>query len=328
MEKIFVGNPHYFERQGEIISAEQLVYLIMDMPFGCQLNCLKCYRQKNIRPDTLSSRIRKKTISEAKELGARVFVLPGEGEPLLYWNKTKYLVKHADSLGLITILYTNGICLTEAVAQFLFDHNVSLVISCDAFNAAKYRKLTGGGNIKVVKKNFKMAARIYQKGVTFVDDVMQTRLALISIASKDNVDEIPSLKKWVDNSRAYFICNFPVKIGAAEENWEILVGDQEQHLREIAQKYSDTHFGGLTSPTRDGRCAALYHGITIDANGLILPCPASVDLAVGRLGENSLAELHKKALNYAKANNCPPCILRFNPNPKLRYHDGLYIAPS
>ena len=326
MKKILVGNPCYFELRGEIISAEQPIYLIMDMPFGCQLNCLKCYRRKNIRPDKLSIELRKKTISEAKEIGAKVFALPGEGEPLLYWETTRALIEHADSLGLITILYTNGICLTEDIAQFLFEHNVSLVVSCDSFNAERYHKLTGGGDINVAKKNLEMATRIYQNGVSLLGDTMQTRMALISIVGKDNVDEISLLKKWAEESQVYFICNFPVKMGGAEENWATLVGDQEPQLREIAQKYSETHFGGITTPTLDGRCAALYHGITIDTNGLILPCPASVDLAVGYLGEGSLAELRTKALEYANSNGCPPCILRFNPNPELRKHDGIIIT--
>ena len=326
MKKIFVGNPHYFERRGEITSSDQLVYLIMDMPFGCQLNCLKCYRRKNIQPDTLSLDIRKKTISEAKELGAKVLALPGEGEPLLYWNETRALIEHANSLDMITILYTNGICLTEEVARLLFNHDVSLVISCDSFDTERYRKLTDGGDIKIARKNFEMVSRIYQNGVAFTDDVMQTRLALISIVSKDNASEIPTLKEWADESQAYFICNFPVKMGNANDNWDVLAGDRESQLRDIAQKYSDTHFGGLTTPTNDGRCAALYHGITIDANGLILPCPASVNLAVGYLNKGSLMELREKALTYARNNDYPPCILRFNPNPEFKKHDGLIIT--
>lgn len=326
MEKIFVGNPRYFEQRGEITSPEQLIYLIMDMPFGCQLKCLKCYRKLAIRPDALNLRTRKNTISEAAELGAKVFALPGEGEPLLYWDQTKALIAHAHSLGLITILYTNGIHMTENITHFLFDHGASPIFSCDSIDTGRYRKLTGVGSLGTARKGFEMLARVYRDGVARSGDTMQTRLSLISIACKDNASEIPALKQWAGESDAYFICNFPVKIGNAVKNWEVLVGNQEARLREIAQKYSDTHFGGLTTPTCDGRCAALYHGITVDADGSVLSCPASVGQSVGRIDEGNVSSLHNEVLHHAKINGSPSCILRFNQNPEPRKHDGLIIT--
>jgi MoaA/NifB/PqqE/SkfB family radical SAM enzyme len=324
MEKIFVGSPRYFEFK-EAISEDQLLYLIMDMPFECQLDCLKCYRRKHIFKDNLGFNLRKKTILDAKNLGARALGIPGEGEPLLYWDMTKTLIEYANNLNLTTLLYTNGLCLTEDIIQFLFDHDVSLVVSCDSFKAENYRKLTGGGDVKVIKENLKMAAEIYRSGVALFGGMMQVRMALISIVNQINADEMLTLKKWADKANVYFICNFPVQMGNAKKNWEVLVGNRETELRAIAQEYSDTHFGGITTPTSDGRCAALYHGIAIDTNGLVLPCPASVDLSVGCIGEATLSELREKALDYARRNYSPPCILRFNPNPEPREHDGVII---
>jgi MoaA/NifB/PqqE/SkfB family radical SAM enzyme len=208
--KFLVGNPSHLELK-ERIKENELTYLIMDLPFECNYNCMKCYRKSNILTEDINLDLRKEKIREAKELEARVLCIAGEGEPLFHKKTTKELVEYANSLDIITILYTNASLLDKKTAQFLFEHNTTLITSVDSFNPDVYRELTGGGDIKRVKENLKVAREIYEKGIKKLNNrTIETRLGLISIVSNQNKNEIQQIKNWCGDE-VFYICNYPVK---------------------------------------------------------------------------------------------------------------------
>lgn len=316
--KVLVGNPGYYYEFGGGITENQLLFLILDLPFGCNLKCLKCYRKREVHFERVDIAVHKRLIQEAKQLGARVVVIPGEGEPLLCWETVRDIFGYCAELGLDVLLYTNGTLLDEDKARFLFDHGVSLIISCDSLKPQTYRTLTGG-DVNVVKTNLEMVREIYRPAVVKCDNVITTRLAIITIVQRFNIAEVSELHDWCGDD-IFHIVNFPIEEGGAKENWKELVSNQFDELVAIAHQYTDTGIGGLSTPTRDGRCAALYHGLTIDTDGRVLVCPASVNNSVGSIGDADLAELRKRALEFLQSKGCPLCLARDITSPALKNH--------
>ncbi len=318
--KILVWNPDYFESQN-ILSQQDLLCVLMDFPFDCNYACLKCYRKKDIHFDKMYVQERMKKISEAAELGAKVLYIPGEGEPLYHFEEIKTLISHWNSLWMITTLYSNGSLLTEDVSQFLFDNNVSVIVSIDSIVPQTYEYLTGGGDINLVKQNITKAKEIFSQDAKVVDGKMHSRLWVITIVTNQNKDEIGEVKErcW---DKVFYICNFPIKKGGAEDNRDDLVWNNFEELKTISHKYTDTWYAGLSAPLKDGRCVALHNGITIDTDGNVLVCPASVNKSVGNIKDASLWDLHKKIHEFTSACWSPKCIARDIDESVFKHHDG------
>ena len=68
---------------------------------------------------------------------------------------------------------------------------------------------------------------------------------------------------------------------------------------------------------------ALYHGLTIDTDGEVLVCPASVETTVGNIRHHNIKELHEKVLEFIENNGSPSCIQRHVRKSILKYHDGI-----
>lgn len=321
-KKILVGSAAYLEMEGRL-NSDGLYAIIMDLPFKCNHDCQKCYRTSNMSMEDLDLELRKGVIRQARDLGARVMYIPGEGEPLLHKEVTRDLAAFNDSLGLITILYTNGSLLDEDTARFLFDHNVSLITSVDSFDPEVHKELAGRRDLYMVKRNLEKARDIYRTGIRR-EDIIKTRLALITIITQQNKDEISEIRDWCGNE-VFYICNFPIKAGSAVKNWDKLVGDNLQELREISHRFTETGYAGLSAPLKDGRCSALYNGVTIDTDGEVLVCPASVDTSVGNIKDADLKVLWEKVRTYAEQNGRPSCIARDGREKTFRLHDGTIV---
>src|SRR3989338_8386082 len=130
-KKLLVGNPNQLEVDGQI-GEDELSYVVMNLPFGCNYSCSKCYRDDNKSSDSIDLDTRLKVISQAKDLGARVLCIPGEGEPLTNRDLTMQLIDHANAVGLISILYTNGSFLNRDTVDKLFNKKVTLITSLDS----------------------------------------------------------------------------------------------------------------------------------------------------------------------------------------------------
>ncbi len=319
-KKVLVGNPTFYQLDSHI-GKNELLYIIMDFPFGCNYNCPKCYRRQNVSFDNIFIKLRKRIIKKASELGAKVVGIPGEGEPLYHLEEIKEIIEFNNSLGLTTILYTNGSLLNRELVQFFFDNNVSLIVSIDSLEKDTYNDLTGGGDIEKIKENMKIAKEIYSNGVQHKDNILITRLGVITIVTKQNMDEISKIKNWCGDD-IFFICNFPIKEGNATKNWTKLVGNDLDDLIKISHKFTDTGTGGVSTPLKDGKCVALYNGITVDTNGNVLVCPASVNTIIGNIKDETLVQLWKKIKEYTQKKGNPKCIARYVDKNFFRSHDG------
>lgn len=318
MKKVLVGNPSYYELEGTV-DRDRLLMLILDLPFGCQFSCLKCYRRETAHSESIDLELYKRVISQAREMGVKVVTFPGEGEPLTQWEALKELIEHTDQCGLVSMVYTNGALLDRAKIEWMYNHNVTLILSCDSFDPDIYRTLSGGGNIATVMLNLELAKEIYGQAVKEKDEHIITRLGMISIVQRQNKNEISTIHDWCGND-VFHIANYPIPEGAAKKNWELIVGGKLEELKAIAQEFTDTGRGGLTAPMKDGCCVALYHGITINARGDVQVCPAAVNNIVGNIKDANLDELRARCLEFLEEKGSPLCLARDIQNPNLQNH--------
>lgn len=310
-KKLLVGNPNQLEVDGQI-KEDELSYVAMNLPFGCNYSCSKCYRDDNKSFDSVNLDTRLDVISQARDLGAKVFCIPGEGEPLTNRDLTMQLIDHADAAGLISILYTNGSLLNQETVNELFNKNVTLITSLDALNPETYLKLTGFRGFDRVMKNLKNVREIYKAGNRVRENgLIETRWGVITIINQHNKGEIPKIREFCGDD-AFFICNYPINKGRAKSVWDSYVGTQENLIELIrtANMYTDTLVAGLSSPTRSGQCIMLNNGITIDTNGNAHACPAMVDTNLGSITNTSVRDIWKKTRNYTQSKGNPLCLSR------------------
>jgi len=310
-KKLLVGNPNQLEVDGQI-GEDELSYVVMNLPFGCNYSCSKCYRDDNKSSDSIDLDTRLKVISQAKDLGARVLCIPGEGEPLTNRDLTMQLIDHANAVGLISILYTNGSFLNRDTVDELFNKKVTLITSLDSLNPEMYLKLTGFKEFDRVIRNLENVRETYKAGNrTRENGLIETRWGVITIINQHNKGEIPAIKEFCGDD-AFFICNYPINKGGARSVWDSYVGTPEDliELVRTANMYTDTLVAGLSAPTRSGQCIMLNNGVTIDTNGNAHACPAMVDTNLGNIADTSVREIWQKTRDYTQSKGNPLCLAR------------------
>ncbi len=310
-KKLLVGSPNQLEVDGQI-GEDELSAVIMNLPFGCNYNCSKCYREDDKSFDDIDLDTRLDVISQARDLGARVLIVAGEGEPLTNRDLTMKLVSHANAVGLITILYSNGSFLNQDTVSELFDNDVTLVTSVDSLNPETYQKLTGFKGFDRVKRNLENVRETYKAGNNVRDNgLIETRWGVITIINQHNKEEIPAIREFCGDD-AFYICNYPINKGGARSVWDSYVGSPEDlgELVRIANMYTDTFRTGLSLSVRSGQCVTLNHGVTIDTNGNVHACPAMVDTNLGNISDYSVEELWRRTKEYTQSNGNPLCLAR------------------
>ena len=310
-KKLLVGNPNQLEVDGQI-GEDGLVYVVMNLPFGCNYSCSKCYRDNDKSFDSIDLDTRLAVISQAKDLGARVLCIPGEGEPLTNRDLTMRLINHANAIGLISVLYTNSSFLNQDTIDELFNKEVILITSLDSLNPETYLKLTGFKGFDRVMRNLENVRETYKAGNrTRENGLIETRWGVITIINQHNKGEIPAINEFCKDD-AFFICNYPINKGGARSVWNSYVGTSEdlKELVKTANLYTDTLVAGLSAPTRSGQCIMLNNGITIDTNGNSHACPAMVDTNLGNIRDTSVGDIWKRTKEYTQSKGNPLCIAR------------------
>lgn len=317
-KKLFKGTPLYLSKSGKL---QGFTYLMMNLPFICNFRCKKCFNLKNnnsfVPHKTLSLDIIFKLISEAKEMGAKAVILAGEGEPTLNKN-IKKIIEKINSLGLLSIVYSNGSLLTKKIIGFYSSHNTMLVISFDSLSSDLYLKLTGNKNQKIffrVLKNIKLAREIYKKYIEFNGEYKVVRLAINTTVNSLNENEIVKIKQFCGDD-IYFICNPLAKLGNATENWRELINSDKdlKEITKLVKRMSETT-GPLTLGS-NGICGYSINGIAVNPCGDYMTC-AYTSLTNGLLGsvtDKSLKEAYNyknnQEINYYNIYGKYPCLVR------------------
>src|SRR3989344_5242881 len=88
-----------------------------EITFDCNIRCLHCYNETHKKKGELSFTEILRTINQIKDLGFHEIHING-GEPLKH-PKVSEILEHCDSVGLSTLLETNGTLLTKELIERL-----------------------------------------------------------------------------------------------------------------------------------------------------------------------------------------------------------------
>lgn len=255
----------------------------------CDLNCQHCYRDAGKKAEgELTTREAKDLLGEIKKAGFNLVIFSG-GEPLL--RKDVYeLIGHANRLGLISSLGTNGLRLNLQTARKLKDLRLSSAgISIDSVEPAYHDSL-------------RQSEGAWQKAMDATKNCRKAKLSfqIHTTLTKENYSDIPkfvSLSTKLGAAAQYFF--FLVPCGRAKEIEQITLSLSEHeealgliaHARTISKIYlrpvcapQFVRFGNANireyprcnprkSALREKGCLAGREYCLIGPEGDVYPCP-------------------------------------------------------
>jgi len=282
----------------------KLFMITMAVPYECNYHCLKCAFTESKSKQHLPLDRKVRIVEEAAELGARLLLIEGEGEPFLS-NELKPLVSTANRKGLTSLVFTNGSVFNKDNISFCYDHDVSLIVSLDSLDEDTYNLLTQTREqLPKVLENLNQLRRHYAPSLRRVEDKIITRLALTSLISLQNRGQLRELSDFCGEDMLY-LCNTPLYEGTARDNWEVLTGisPTTEHtnihnskFKELKEKYTQ---GPLQILRRNmGGCALLQNGIELTSDGRVLLCAGARSIQLGDTRSESLSEIWKKKKKF------------------------------
>jgi len=262
----------------------------------CNLRCPHCYLEAGSAAEhELTTGECLQLLDEMKTLGTEMLILTG-GEPLL--RKDIYdIASAASSQGIWVVMGTNGVLITDKVAQKMIECGVRGVgISIDSLDPARHNGFRGGPNAWEYAVRGLDICRAHGLEVL----VQTTVMAM-------NVDEIPRLIDFAREKGAWsFNLYFLVQTGRGQqmndlspERTETILSDlvdaQDRYRPMLVRSKCAPHFkriayekgtGGLES----GGCMAGTQYCRITPEGDVTPCPYMTVVA-GNVREQSFREI-------------------------------------
>lgn len=330
MNKALYGLPaHLCTAEGIEFGKTPLDYISINIPPVCNYRCDKCFTWANKRPLDNYIGVSKiiDIISEAKELGAKVVTILGEGEPLLC-EDFKKIVEHVNKLGMITFVATNGSLLDEEMTNFCYEHNVTLAISMDTLNESLYRDMyKGSADLNRTLKNLEYARKIYSKSIFEKNGVKVYRLCIHTTVSANNYLHLKELTDYCGED-IYFSCEHIAKIGVANDNDKIYGGKEDNTIYNTIKNASHSTMRPMViaeSCNVPLACCFFYYGITIGFEGEIMLDTHAIETKqkIGNVTEfenlNSIIEISNKLKNvFFESFGGGYCIIRDE-----KYHEFL-----
>jgi radical SAM protein with 4Fe4S-binding SPASM domain len=243
----------------------------------CNLNCPFCLvgmqnqlasTEHDLLPrglGTMELALYEKIVKDSLAFGIQKMQLHFQGEPLLH-TRIHEMVALAKSSGLTTQMFTNGLPLTERMADRLLDAGLDMLrFSVDGVSEAVYQKNRVGGQFWRVERNMRMMAAKARARRSPI------RLEWQMIAMRNNEHEIEAARTMAaDIGIHFFVKTFAVTDPEA-------VPRDERYQRRLHLK----------------PCSDIYRAIFVYYNGDVVPC--CYDIAgkaiVGNLAAQSLEEI-------------------------------------
>ena len=262
----------------------------------CNLRCPHCYMEAGKKAEhELTTEECLRLIDDMKALGTEMLILTG-GEPLL--RKDIYdIARYASEQGIWVVMGTNGVLITDAVAQKMVECGVKGVgISIDSLDPEKHNSFRGGPDAWEYSVRALDICRAHGLQVLVQTTIMEM-----------NRQEIPQLIDFTREKGAWsFNLYFLVQTGRGQEMNDLsaeqtedvlsyLVDIQDEYRPMLVRSKCAPHFkriayergrGGLES----GGCMAGTQYGRITPGGDVTPCPYMTVVA-GNVRKQSLQEI-------------------------------------
>lgn len=251
------------------------------LTYRCNVDCAHCY---NVKKDSKELREEewKIVLNKLWDTGIPHVVFTG-GEPTLR-NDLPVLISHAESLGMVTGLLTNGVRLYDRkYLKKLKDMGLDHVqITLESSDALIHNRMVG--------------AETFEKTVAAIKNCIEENIYVITntTITKKNAKTLPGTVEFLsDMGLQTFAVNSIIYSGNALEGDFALKTDQLIKLlsviREIAEKrnlrmiwYTPTRYCSLNPVELElgpKRCTAGVYNLCIEPDGSVLPCQSYYESA-------------------------------------------------
>jgi radical SAM protein with 4Fe4S-binding SPASM domain len=253
----------------------RLLAIRLETNRSCNLRCRYCYAESGTGlANELGYEALLDLIRQAKELGVHSVVVIGGGEPTIY-HRFEDLISFIHSLGIIPMIFSNTVAITEELAGFLYANNVSVMGKLDTFRPELQDYLAGRlGAYARIRRGLK---NLFEAGFARTDDPHRLRLGLSFVASKLNLGEIeevwhfcrqnnifPNIEVLTPTGRAK--ANLPGQSPALEE-----IKDYKLRLLEIDR--NDYSYDWLPyTPLPGSGCLQYLYSLYVTIDGNVRPC--------------------------------------------------------
>lgn len=281
---------------------EYPIHIGFELNRSCNLRCPMCTwsadNAENLGKESwLSFEKFKVIIDDGVARGLCSIALNWVNEPLLRPDLPAFAAYARDRGVLDIILHTNGMLLTERMAEGLIDAGLTrLMVSLDALSQPVYDKIRIGGDLEVVRRNiFKFIEIRRRKG---------KRLPLLSV----NFVKMSTNEHELEDFVEYWSPH--VDFFAIQEYINPFPDMEEKHALTAAS----------LSPSLDFKCAQPFQRVAIQYDGTVAPCCTlyGAQIAVGNIFRQPLAEVWRgpamedmRAMHargeYYKHNVCRTC---------------------
>lgn len=219
-----------------------LPLLMGNMTRGCNYKCIYCHTDAGEKEsDELTADEWIPILDESAESGSEVFWIGGRGEPLRD-EALEPVIRHADDLGITTILNTNGSMITKKWADFFYSHNVSPEVKIISFDEAVYDYMAGiKGMFPSLKKGLRnLIDAGYGTILEETDDARITRIGGLTLLAKPAYESIPKVIRYCCDNNFSPVISDVVASGRVVKNRNLeklmLSGEEKKHVLEIAEE--------------------------------------------------------------------------------------------
>jgi radical SAM protein with 4Fe4S-binding SPASM domain len=261
--------------------SNKLLAIRIETNKSCNLRCRYCYAQSGEDLVKIADfKILKRIISEAKELGIMSVVVIGGGEPTLYPN-FRELIAYIDSLGIIPVVFSNTILVTEELAGFLYEHNASVMGKLDSLKPEVQDYLAGKkGASQELKKGLE---NLLQAGFSNPVEPGKLRLGVSFVSNKINLEEVEDIWHFCRQNNIFPNMEILTPTGRANDELEdklltpVEIKEYKLRLLDIDRKYYGYNWLPYTPITASG-CLQHLYSLYINIEGDVRPCaPTKLD---------------------------------------------------
>lgn len=299
------------EELKKITDKEELFTLVAETSNICNLNCRYCFRDvygtKNKLENELSLEQRLDLIKQAEDLGCKVMIITGAGEPTI--DKDFFeMIEYANSLGIMPIVFTNGLAIDRKMAKRFFDLGASLILKCSSMNPEVEDNLVGRRGYCERRNN--VLKILIETGFNKTNP---TRLGFDGIVTQINKNDVIDIIRFCRENNIFpLFTELMLKGGAVRMgDLKILRNEIDNISKEVSEidreKYGINYIpeipyiGGL-------QCRLLHHSLYVNILGEIYSCVGS-KILLGNIRNASLKDIFNsdsvKKIRDTPYNSCP-----------------------
>ncbi len=276
----------------------------------CNFSCIYCCSETGADPsDKMTLEEIKDTILQAKGLGAREIVIPGEGEPVLDKNLFP-IIDFASKNSLNVTVFTNGSLIDRELAYRFYKHKVSIVFKLHALDKVNFDLLAGKENATAWADYMICAGsetgRNIPKGLINLMDAGYSKtpkrpffkplLEIETVVVKQNLKHVPEVAFFCREIGVDCMVETLIRTNNAAVKTSSLCVTAEEENR-LYQKLCSI-LGWRFRFRQKVRCRFETNPF-LDVSGNIRHC-FSLPCEAGNIRDFSLAELHGREMNIRK----------------------------